>query len=384
MKEELRPGTWCEPSSPREWNAIIELAKSLDLYAGGVGHGYDICRYVWCVGNASPSAGRVCECAGRGTGFDPNRYERPISVPDFIAGMYAMKGRVGDAPKPPLGLIPKWAQMEGRLRDITSAMDRYREARMEIPQEWKAERDEIVDYLWRRKQGIDKKQESVIMQPLVDLAKKVLELGGESPNQLVGVKQLMIDGPEMRKAMDDILNHKTNKQRFAAHEDRLHSLEVKSVLFDDILKRLTTLEQKKPLLLDVFARLSGLEKAPDEHLQEYRYHQHQPHGGIVTAPPEPLQQERKAFMCGVEYLEDGVNHLLYIDPKASPKGIPFEVALAYLKAGRRIRKPSFRAQWYWELRDGKIKDAASRSVCDGDIPFNTDLIGSDWEVIPEQ
>ena len=113
--------------------------------------------------------------------------------------------KTGDATKPPLGVYPKWVVQEGRLRDIDAAIDRYRNAGVAaIPPEWKVERDEIVDYLWERKRGLDMEQKAAMAKSMVDLAKTVLGVEDGDSNQLVGVKQLMMDDHEARiKALEE-------------------------------------------------------------------------------------------------------------------------------------------------------------------------------------
>ena len=80
-----------------------------------------------------------------------------------------------------------------------------------------------------------------------------------------------------------------------------------------------------------------------------------------------------------EFLKDGPWHIR-IDPEACPKGIPFSVALEYMKAGRKAR----RASWFTLI---------GACILDNDIRFDGgiglpslwkgDLLATDWEVIPE-
>lgn len=52
-----------------------------------------------------------------------------------------------NVPAPPLGLIPRFIVDEHRLAEIDRAILRYAIAYMDIPQEWRDERDEIVTRL---------------------------------------------------------------------------------------------------------------------------------------------------------------------------------------------------------------------------------------------
>jgi len=49
--------------------------------------------------------------------------------------------------KPPIGLRPRWVVTENRLKEITAAMRRYREANKEIPLAWFEEMADIIMWL---------------------------------------------------------------------------------------------------------------------------------------------------------------------------------------------------------------------------------------------
>lgn len=70
------------------------------------------------------------------------------------------------------------------------------------------------------------------------------------------------------------------------------------------------------------------------------------------------------------------------DPKASHKGIPFSVALEYMKAGRRVRRGS-RSIWMCDgvmIGDGMF--AYSRMGITGATGVDkNDIIANDWEVV---
>jgi len=46
---------------------------------------------------------------------------------------------------PPLGLKPRRLHDAGRIKDIVSAINRYREAKLEIPKEWTEEYNDLVN-----------------------------------------------------------------------------------------------------------------------------------------------------------------------------------------------------------------------------------------------
>lgn len=71
-----------------------------------------------------------------------------------------------------------------------------------------------------------------------------------------------------------------------------------------------------------------------------------------------------------------------IDLSASPQNVPFEVALAYLKAGRKIK----RATWKHEslaMQDGRIEQENGTVYIAFDR-HDHPLLATDWCVIPEQ
>ena len=69
------------------------------------------------------------------------------------------------------------------------------------------------------------------------------------------------------------------------------------------------------------------------------------------------------------------DYAIFFDPKASPTGIPFEVALAYKKAGRMICRAG-REKWDTKQYD-RYRDIK------GSFPED-DLLANDWMVIPEK
>jgi hypothetical protein len=60
---------------------------------------------------------------------------------------------------PPLGLIPRFIVTEQRLDEIDAAMQRYRDAHMEIPAEWSEEREELLVWLYNWRRESDESQE---------------------------------------------------------------------------------------------------------------------------------------------------------------------------------------------------------------------------------
>lgn len=94
----------------------------------------------------------------------------------------------------------------------------------------------------------------------------------------------------------------------------------------------------------------------------------------------------------------GLPYVIAIDPKASPKNLPFSVALEYMKAGRRVRREcpptSESSRWFV---GGCADDSDYAIVKDGHLlkhevaPQHTrqyvisrdEVMATDWEVISE-
>lgn len=61
-------------------------------------------------------------------------------------GAYYGSCKVPQANKPPLGIIPRWRVTEIRIEEINQAINRFIEAKQEIPVEWIKELNELL--LW--------------------------------------------------------------------------------------------------------------------------------------------------------------------------------------------------------------------------------------------
>ena len=303
----LKRGDYCCPSTEAEWKSILDLAEALGIRLPVIYNGdWDTCPFIWYSDTVLNDEG-VCQLSKRsGSRNDPK-----INVPDFIAGMYAMKEAKENKPK-------------NALND-----------------------------------GV----------------------------MVVGTK--------------------------SSYDDRLRSLEVKSLLFDDILKRLTTLEgniiapsaiRDLVRMSETQDRLTTIEDTIQSHKLglEQHFDRLKVLGSLIKNLEErqPIDMREcenvsqddvdatRLSLCKRQYVNmtDHVDFVIQFDPKASPKNIPFSVALEYLKAGREVR----RAQW----RDGAFRyDYANKwitgspllMVADTDmiaIPVR-DIIATDWEVIPE-
>ena len=154
-------------------------------------------------------------------------------------------------------------------------------------------------------------------------------------------------------------------------------------------------------------RLENLEKAFDLHLQEHRkkeFNKHYPSkiGEVyvsafesqlktkeVNTPlvdPDAIQQQ-VGRMIRMNVTNTGPSHHLAIDPKASPTGIPFEIALAYLKAGRKVRRDKWDPCTRIEPRGPGAAGGLRMIVGDTDtgevLIQQANLLATDWMVLPE-
>jgi hypothetical protein len=235
----LKRGDYCCPSTEAEWKSILDLAEALGIrlpviYNGG----WDTCPFIWYSDTVLNDEG-VCQLSKRsGSRNDPK-----INVPDFIAGMYAMK-------------------------------------------------------------------EAKKNKPLSALNDGVRVVGTQS-----------------------------------SYDDRLHSLEVKSLLLDDILKRLTKLEERPPI------DMRECENVKKDN------------------PYESAVYEQRDGWCYVIQMDE------------SPKNIPFSIAIEYAKRGRRIRHSDWMFRPYAMITGGVLTwndgiRIETHRMADW-IPSNH------WEVLPE-
>lgn len=75
--------------------------------------------------------------------------------------------------KPPLGLMPFWLHRESRYKEIKDAMNRYIDAGMVIPKEWRNELDSLEGWInGKQKEDAEKKCKSAF-----DAARVTLQNG---------------------------------------------------------------------------------------------------------------------------------------------------------------------------------------------------------------
>lgn len=185
---------------------------------------------------------------------------------------------------------------------------------------------------------------------------------------------------------------------------RVDALERRKFLLDGALehgKHLDTVNEETD------KRISNLETALNEHMVgtkealSQRYLPEKLHGLLIALERvacDHLMQSRSAgagdqvtndeqapysyqIICGPGWVGPDINR------KASPKNIPFEVALAYLKAGRKVRRTSWLETLRVEPRNGGIgglEMISQASLNRGSFePKQPDMMATDWEVVPE-
>lgn len=147
--------------------------------------------------------------------------------------------------------------------------------------------------------------------------------------------------------------------------------------------------------LTVEARLENLEGAFGLHLQEHRNSKRT----ISVSDPEDTGEKRFGsttitFPSEIKITGEYPTGkcMIAIDPKASPTNIPFEIALAYLKAGRNVAR-STSSSTFVRFSGAWCIGAGLRQMCFGmgggisEIgiykPVQDDLAATDWMVLPE-
>lgn len=130
-----------------------------------------------------------------------------------------------------------------------------------------------------------------------------------------------------------------------------------------------TVEKEEPKtvpehIVALYERLEKLEKALRDHVGL--------HCGDEPTPDNPPERV--------------LPYLISIDPQSSPKNLPFEVALMYARAGRRIARPTYKQGEYIDMVEGKFRimpeDILGRAEF---FVFTTRTIShTDWHVIPRE
>ncbi len=162
-------------------------------------------------------------------------------------------------------------------------------------------------------------------------------------DQLVGVKNLCISGEAVQRAIAEYFKP-TNKQRFSDLEKRVKELEEGNIILDKDFNKYAR-------------RLEKLEKVVSEEMGER-------HNYFERAYPKSN------------------DYMLILDKGASPKNIPFEIALAYAKAGRKIRRKAWTEDdCYLYMADGMVHASTSVSETYRSHLYMGNLTANVWYVL---
>jgi len=212
-----------------------------------------------------------------------------VSVPDFIAGMYAL----AEQSKPETMIIPPTG----------SFTDRYFQGTDPIPSETEADLRRRLKFMEDTIASLD-----------------------ASPDELVGVRQLRLQRSSLG-------------------------------------------------ITDINTRLSKLEAAFNEHLVKERENKSRIKRHRLFLRNDPLIMKEGMKLSGWD---------MVIDTKASPKDIPFEVALAYLKAGRKVTQAHWDDDTYLTVEHGCIIVSTVRCrAFDSPDDAMKAILANDWLVLPE-
>jgi hypothetical protein len=99
---------------------------------------------------------------------------------------------------------------------------------------------------------------------------------------------------------------------------------------------------------------------------------------------ERCKADKDYCMLNYVTVKSDVPYSIAIDPKASPSGIPFSVALEYLKAGRRIRSAGAKADYFRMDASGVYYHNDSGVFREVDDISMQGLLANDWMVLPEK
>lgn len=391
-KKGLTIGMWCKPRDEKEWRAVLDISESLGMMALAMG-ARDFQKFpcVWFT-----ESGSMSQCA------DDSRPTN-TSVPAFIASMYE------EAEKRKDGTAKCGCPADGYISEpVHPAKAPASPELMKLLEDFEEMAERVMS-------GVEPKDRS----------------------QLVGTTQLKTTARDIRQAIDKMMNHKTNKQRFEDHEQRIKALEDDKQAWEAVINSHTK------RILDGEKRLANLEKALNDHMvkereKDFRYLYPlsrdevfkadrtgnkvtfqdgregvviEDTGGTITVrvpkdqgkPLEPIagnpaldmreceNVKRPFFVNPIEDIEAGNRgFILKIDPKASPKDIPFSVALEYLKIGREIARPHWRTPARRRVQPHGIGGVGGLYVITGAScnmgPFHPDaaeMVSTDWQVLPE-
>lgn len=343
MEHELKPGTYCRPASNAEWIGVVKIAESLQLlFSTPASMPYErYCRiWVWGSGESpiSPLSNTEPETGPR------------VPVPYFISAMYRLAEKRKASPEP-------------QAADI--GVDRNTRVRADGVQEW-----------WDGKMWKEFPTHS-FNEGAADLLRRVSNLETALNEHMVAYRCHVhhtipghewcgapIDKNTAAGAGDQVTNDE--QHRYKSWDQICHD----AIGFDTAPYVVTVHPKLDPKMENMHSRAE-----PTGLLRSVAMF-----GPYV--PPGQAKDEcerlNEAYRLGAVY---------GIARNASPKNIPFEVALAYLKAGRKVRRTSWLETLRVEPRNGGIGGLEmiyQASLNRGSFePKQPDMVATDWEVVPE-
>ena len=312
MSKALEAGQWCKPRNEQEWKAVLDLAGTMGLgghetgrsypVAGGLG-GYKLVSVI-----SDPFRVVGCHYSLEGCLCVPSK---KLSVPDFIAGMYALSEEKSLVKKMTEESVAGFEKMMKERHDAGPALSH----------------EDRINRLELFRSGTTMSAREI-----------VLELG-EAKN-------------------------------------RIRELEEGNVILDKEHVR-------------YMRRTERLEAAFNEHLVKERENKPDQATKIdFDEIAEALKRGDRLFLRNDPPIMKEVMKLrgwdMAIDPKASPKDIPFEVALAYLKAGRKVTQAHWDDDTYLTVEHGCIIVSTVRCrAFDSPDDAMKAILANDWLVLPE-
>ena len=380
----LTPGTYCKPKDEKEWRAVLDLADSLGL--GGILEDRE--RMIYTL------VGLISDGFVRGVHSDAVHdvvfWTNPIPLPDFIAGMYALAEERMAERKPPVEADTKeevgrlFAFVGGRWVDVSREL---------LPQ---IERHEQrIKALEERNRVATAKcgcpSDGYISEPVhpiepTPLQRQVTELYGrikalESTTDLLRKDDDAIDGVciGLDKRVAE-LEQERDKWHFLRDKEEQRLTKLEQALNDHMVKErcLSIVDQ---------AIYDNMVKEREKSEKEDKFMNDVANKPVLSPDAINAQIDR---ICRVKSVSSSDDHDLRIDPNASPKDIPFSVALEYLKLGREIARPHWctparrRVQPHGIGGVGGLRVITGASYDEGPFhPDTAEMVANDWLVIPE-
>lgn len=344
--------TFCLPASAIEWHAILHLADALGLgYRGRIACTFDDCNRIWVTYSGEKSDIPNITAFHNDAGAGPQ-----VPVPAFIVGMYrlAENRKASPPPEPQAGSIRyAWDETRGMWKEAPTS-------------------DQIA--------GLEKRIKELETNDA--LFRRDLNGVWVAWTTGIGWEPLNPDDYLQRVAFLDY--------RFEKHLDFTSNSIITPLA--DLERQVRNLETALDRhMINTRDGMRRIQKSIDATMRYER------HAGETTSA-DPLKGTTAAG-AGDQVTNDPLEHYfmedcccIMIDASKSPKNIPFEVALAYLKAGRKVRRYGWERKYLLMNRKNgtgyqyvamATPDVNGEGLSSAWQPLATELAENDWEAIPE-